>query len=218
MIKKEHAKIGNRIKDQRIARGLTMGALGAEVGVAASTIMRYEQGAFSRLKIPIVGAIAEALNVSPAYLIGKTDDPSPINDAESYGLETIELKKFPLLGEIACGEPIFAEESHESYVMASTEIRADFALVAKGDSMTGARIYDGDIVFIQKMPMVDNGDIAAVIIEDEATLKRVYYYPESEKLLLNPENSNYAPLIYSGDELNQIRVLGKAVMFQSLIK
>lgn len=83
-----------------------------------------------------------------------------------------------LLGEIACGEPIWADEDRESYVMADTDIKADFCLTAKGDSMINARIYDGDVVFIKQMPMVENGEIAAVIIDNEATLKRVYYYPE----------------------------------------
>lgn len=96
-----------------------------------------------------------------ATLMDKYDNISPI-----------QLKRFPLLGEIACGEPIFADENKESFVMADMDIRADFCLRAKGDSMINARIYDGNLVFIKEMPMVDNGDIAAVIIDDEATLKR----------------------------------------------
>ena len=83
--------------------------------------------------------------------------------------------------------------------------------------MIGARIYDGDIVFIREMPIVENGEIAAVIIDDEATLKRVYYYPSQGKLVLTPENPAYEPLVYVGDELNQIRILGKAVYFMSAL-
>ena len=74
---------------------------------------------------------------------------------------------------------------------------------------------DGDIVFIREQPMVNNGEIAAVIIDDEATLKRVYYYPEKQKLMLVPENTKYEPLVYIGEELEQIRILGLAVAFQS---
>ena len=99
--------------------------------------------------------------------------------------------------------------------MAGTDINADFCLKAKGDSMTGTRILDGDIIFIKQMPMVNNGEIAAVIIGDEATLKRVYYYPEKQKLVLQAENPKYEPLVYIGEELNEIRILGKAVAFQS---
>ena len=97
------------------------------------------------------------------------------------------------------------------------EIDADFCLKAQGDSMTGARIYNGDIVFIRSQDSVDNGQIAAVIIGDEATLKRVYYYPEEGKLVLSPENPRYAPLVYVGEELNRIKILGRAVAFQSKI-
>lgn len=84
--------------------------------------------------------------------------------------------------------------------------------------MINARIYDGDIVFIRKQPIVENGEIAAVIVGDEATLKRVFFYPEKSKLVLNAENSKYEPLVYVGDELNQIRIIGKAVAFQSDVK
>jgi repressor LexA len=129
----------------------------------------------------------------------------------------IGRKRLPMLGNIACGEPIYAEEEHESYVAADSSLDADFCLRAQGDSMTGARIYDGDIVFIRSQDAVDNGEIAAVIINDEATLKRVYYYPEEEKLILSPENPRYAPLVYIKDELNSIKIIGKAVAFQSCI-
>ena len=83
--------------------------------------------------------------------------------------------------------------------------------------MIGARIYDGDIVFIRSQSSVDNGEIAAVIINDEATLKRVYYYPDEEKLVLSPENPKYAPLLYVKEELDSIKIIGKAVAFQSSV-
>jgi repressor LexA len=122
-----------------------------------------------------------------------------------------------MLGEIACGEPIFADEDREHCVMVDMDIDADFCLTAKGDSMINARINDGDIVFIKEMPIVENGEIAAVIIGDEATLKRVYYYKEQNKLVLNPENPKYEPLVYLNDELNSIRILRKAVYFMSAL-
>ncbi|MGM9681036.1 MAG: LexA family protein, partial [Eubacteriales bacterium] len=104
---------------------------------------------------------------------------------------------------------------HESYIDASSDIDADFCLTAKGDSMIGARIHDGDVVFIKQMPIVDNGQIAAVIIDDEATLKRWYYYPDKQKLMLIAENSAYEPLVYMGEELNSITCLGRAICFMS---
>lgn len=133
-------------------------------------------------------------------------------------IKPITLKRFPMLGEIACGEPVFAEEDREHYVMADMDINADFCLTAKGDSMINARIYEGDIVFIKEMPIVENGDIAAVIIEDDATLKRVYYYPDDNMLQLVAENPKYKPLVYQNEELNHIRILGKAVYFMSAVE
>jgi repressor LexA len=123
-----------------------------------------------------------------------------------------------VLGDIACGMPIYADEKHESFVSVSDKFDADFCLTARGDSMIGARIYDGDIVFIRSQSTVENGEIAAVILGDEATLKRVYYYPDEEKLILSPENPKYAPLVYIKNELNDIKILGKAVAFQSAIR
>lgn len=130
----------------------------------------------------------------------------------------VKKQKIPLLGEIACGKPIFADEDRESYIAADADLRADFCLKAKGDSMINARILDGDIVFIRRQPMVDNGEIAAVRIGNEATLKRVYYYPDAGKLILTPENPAHEPLVYIGEELNEIEILGKAIAFQSDVR
>jgi len=176
-------------------------------------------------KLSILGL---ALNVNEAWLMGY--DVPQIRDI-TFGNETVEelsakydnikpikLKRFPMLGEIACGEPVFADEDKEHFVMADMDIHADFCLTAKGDSMVNARIYEGDIVFIKEMPIVENGDIAAVIIDDEATLKRVYYYPEDSMLQLIAENPKYKPLVYQGEELNHIRILGKAVYFMSAVE
>ena len=123
-----------------------------------------------------------------------------------------------MIGTTACGKPITANEEKELYVEAGAEIEADFCLRAKGDSMIRARIYDGDIVFIRKQSMVDNGEIAAVVIDDEATLKRVNYYPEKNLLILKAENPDYEDLVYTGEQLDHIIILGKAVAFQSDVR
>lgn len=130
----------------------------------------------------------------------------------------IKTKRVPLLGEIACGEPIYAAEERDMYVEVGADVDVDFALKAHGDSMTGARIYDGDLVFIRRQSIVDNGRIAAVVIDDEATLKRVYYYPEAQKLVLTAENPIYEPLVYVRAELDTIKILGEAVLFQSRVR
>ena len=120
-----------------------------------------------------------------------------------------------MLGEIACGKPVYADQETGKYALVGDDIRADFCLRARGDSMTGARIYDGDVVFVAACDTVENGEIGVVIVEDEATLKRVYYYPEKQKLILTPENPAYEPLVYMGEELETIKIIGKAVAFQS---
>ena len=118
----------------------------------------------------------------------------------------------PLLGEIAAGVPIYADEQFE-VTSCDESLHCDFALRVRGDSMTGARIHDGDIVFIRRQEDVDDGDIAAVLLNDEATLKRVYHIKNGLQLL--PMNPRYAPMVFTLDECDSIRILGKAVGFQS---
>ena len=118
-------------------------------------------------------------------------------------------------GYLMGGEPIFVNEDRESYVLSGTDINADFCLKAKGDSMIGARIFDGDVVFIKKTEIVENGEIAAIVIDDEVLLKRFYYFPDESLLTLQSENPKYPPKNYTNEQLNHIRVLGKAVAFQS---
>lgn len=200
----------DKLKELRKNAKITQEQLANIIGVERSSVGKYE----SSSTIPsndTLCKIAEYFHVSTDYLLGKEESPTE----KISNIYPIKKKKLPLLGEIACGQPIFADEDRESYVMVGTDIDADFCLRAKGDSMIGARIMDGDIVFIKKMPIVNNGEIAAVIIDDEATLKRVFYYPEKQKLVLQAENSKYEPFIYVNEELNEIRILGKAVAFQS---
>lgn len=207
------------LKKRRLELGLTMLEVAKAIGVSEATISRYESGNIKNMRRDRIEKYANILKVNPAVLLGVNEDEQEsdisVLTKQFDNISPIKLKRFPLLGEIACGEPIFANEDRESYVMADMDIDADFCLTAQGDSMINARIYDGDIVFIKQMPIVDNGDIAAVIIDDEATLKKVYYYPEKGKLVLYPENPDYEPFIYIGEELNSIRILGKAVYFMS---
>jgi repressor LexA len=133
-------------------------------------------------------------------------------------LSPLHLRQYPVLGEIACGSPIIADEDSEGGYVTAADAHADFCLTARGDSMVGARIRDGDAVFIQQTDMVENGEIAAVIVDNEATLKRLYYYPEEQKLVLKPENPSYTPLVFCGEELNHIHILGRAVAMQCKLR
>lgn len=204
--------MGQKIKALREEHGLTLEQVGEAVGVGKSTVRKWETGQIANMRRDKIAALAQVLHTSPAYLMGWKEEINVDN------LFRIDTKKFRLLGNIACGEPIFANEQFEVYVVSGANIDADFCLKAKGDSMIGARINDGDIVFIKQQDMVDDGEIAAVLIEDEATLKRVQYNAEENELMLFAENPKYKTMRFTGEELNHIRILGKAVAFQSDIK
>lgn len=206
--------LANNLKRLRKEKKLTLEDIAEALGTSKQTIHRYENGIITNVPPDKVQTLASLLEVTPAMLMGwENHTPPPL----AKGIMPISTKKLPILGEIACGEPIYASEEHESFASADDKLDADFCLRAHGDSMIGARIYDGDIVFIRSQNAVDNGEIAAVIINDEATLKRVYYYPEQQKLILTPENPKYAPLVYVGGELESIKIIGKAVAFQSTV-
>ena len=204
--------IGKYIKDLRIQKGISQEELGKIAGVQRAAVQKWECGRTQNLKRATIQKLADYFDVNPANFIGGEENIFSFNN-----IKAIDTKRIPLLGKIACGEPIQCNEEH-SYVSTAGNIDADFCLIAKGDSMIGARIYDGDYVFCKSQPTVENGEIAAVIIDDEATLKRVYYYPEESKLILNAENSRYSPIVYVGEELNKTRILGKAIAFQSSVR
>lgn len=126
-------------------------------------------------------------------------------------LKPTTKQPIPLIGEIACGEPVYADEHFEVDVAVDEYINADFCLKCKGDSMIDFGIYDGGIVFIHKQPTVENGEIAAVLIDDSATLKKVYYDEDNKKLRLRAGNQNIGDFYYEGEDLTQIKILGKAV-------
>ncbi len=162
-------------------------------------------------KLTVLGL---ALNVSEAWLMG-FDVPMERNiSAESIpqGFEPLpKMVKRPLVGSIACGEPITAEENIEDYVDVPEDVHCDFCLRCKGDSMIDAGIHDGDVVYIHIQPQVENGQIAAVRIDGEATLKRVFWNEETQTLQLLAENRNFAPLVYTGPILDTVHIEGKAV-------
>ena len=201
--------ISIELKKHRKALGLTLEELAERIGTSKQTIHRYENGTISNIPPEKVEALAIALQTTPAALMGWQED--------EIAARPIAHKRLPVLGRIACGTPIYAASEYGSFCTPGNDIDADFCLCASGDSMIGARIFDGDIVFIRAQDTVENGEIAAVIIGDEATLKRVYFYPDKNKLVLSPENPKYEPLVYINEELNNVKILGKAVAYQSRI-
>lgn len=195
-------------------RKIPISRLERECGFSNGYIRKLQEGKFPSDRLL---KIAEYLGLPLSYLM--TGEESFENPVIS-NIFPIELKRFPMLGEIACGIPKYTNEDRESYIMSGTNIDADFCLKAVGDSMINARILDGDIVFIRKQDIVENGEIAAVVVnnESEATLKRVFYYPEKSLLILKPENPAYEDFIFQNEELNEVHILGKAIAFQSDVR
>ena len=200
--------IGKLINKRRLELKLTLEEVGNAVGVAKSTVKKWEDGYISNMRRDKISKLAQVLDLNPVSLITGVENSDNITPLPN-------MYSIPLLGTIACGEPITAAENIEDYVSAPEHIKADFALRCQGDSMIDARILDGDIVYIHQQPSVENGEIAAVLLGDEATLKRVYI--SADTVTLMPANQKYSPLVYSGEEINEIRILGKAVAFTSAV-
>ena len=161
--------------------------------------------------------IAQGMNMSLDELLSLADDmPVDMTGSGAKGLMPMSpMRKIPLLGTIACGDPIIATENIEEEIDIPEHISGDFALRCKGDSMINARIFDGDIVYIRQQETVENGEIAAVLIDGEATLKRVRLF--EDHISLEPENPQYRPIVLWGEEMNTVRILGKAVAFTSKV-
>lgn len=200
----------DRIKSRRTELGLTVEELAHKMGYKdKSSISKIENG---KADIPQskIAAFADALQTTPAYLMGWEEQPEPKKPTIPPGFEPMpKMKKIPLIGSIACGEPITAEQNIEKMVDVPENIRCDFSLTCHGDSMVDAGIHDKDVVYIRIQPEIENGEIAAVRIDGEATLKRVYYNPGT--LTLMPANPAYAPMIYAGPQLEEVHIEGKAV-------
>lgn len=200
------------IRNRRKELGLTLLDVAKSCNVSEATVSRWESGDIGDMKRSRILSLSKVLKIPTIVIIGDYEEEK-INTYNN--LYKLSKQSLPMLGSIACGVPIYADEERESYVMCGTDIKADFCLRCQGDSMINARINDGDIVFIRKQDAVNNGEIAAVIIEDEATLKRFFYYREQGMVILRAENPKYKDIVITGDELNNITVIGKAIAFQS---
>ena len=211
---KKTATFAQRLREGLTLRGMKQIELATLSGISKYSISHYLKGDWEG-KQDAVYELARVLDVSEAWLMGY--DVPPERKTVAKGAPAIppgfiplpKMKKVPLIGAIACGDPITALQNREGEVDAPEDMRCDFALKCHGDSMTGAGIYDGDTVFIRIQPEVENGEIAAVRIGEEATLKRVYY--SGDTLTLMPANAAYAPMVYTGESLNDVQIEGKAV-------
>lgn len=194
---KELQKLGNRIKEARLNKNLTQQDLANRLGTSKSVISGYEAGKNDPAQSMVL-KISEALDVSINWLMfGK----------EIQNIIPIKrINKIPILGSIACGDPILADSNIQGYFSATDPIQGDFIVVAQGDSMIEAGIYPGNYCFIRIQPDVENGEIAAVLIEDEVTLKKVY--KTGSEIILQPCNSKYSPIILTNDIVIQGKLIG----------
>ena len=212
------AKFSQRLRQLRTDGDLTQAALAQKLGISKSSVNMYERGE-REPGLETLELIADTFNVDMDYLLGKSDCPNRASPEPALPANVIPMppmRRIPLVGAIACGAPILAQEHIEDYVESPADINAQFALTCKGDSMINARIFDGDIVYIRQQETVENGQIAAVLIDGEATLKRVRFY--GDHVSLEPENPMYKPLTFWGEEMNQVHILGRAVYFTSAVR
>ena len=206
-------KFNERLKELRLSRELTQEEFAKRIGISRSAVGMYEKGKrepdFETLEL-----FADFFNVDMNYLLGKSDVSTDISSIKN--IVPIEKRMIPVIGTIAAGKPITADEHIETYVPCDIDIHADFGLIVHGDSMIGAGIYDGDVVFIKEQPDVDNGQIAAVRIDDDATLKHVYKIPGG--CMLVSENPKYPPMTFTEENCDSIHIIGLAVAKYSVIK
>ena len=206
-------KCNERLKELRLSRELTQEEFAKRIGISRSAVGMYEKGKrepdFETLEL-----FADFFNVDMNYLLGKSDVSTDISSIKN--IVPIEKRMIPVIGTIAAGKPITADEHIETYVPCDIDIHADFGLIVHGDSMIGAGIYDGDVVFIKEQPDVDNGQIAAVRIDEEANLKHVYKIPGG--CMLVSENPKYPPMTFTEENCDSIHIIGLAVAKYSVIK
>lgn len=210
---KQISSIASRIREYREREDLTLAEMAQMTGVPAQTLNRYELGKRAP-KIDVAVQIAERLGVNPLWLQGYD---VPVLTGVPDGFDPVpDTYTVPRVGAIACGTPIIAEQNIETYDAVPNRIRCDFTLVCKGDSMVGAGIEDGDVVYIRQQPEVENNEIAAVMIDGEATLK--YFKRVGDMVLLSPANREYEPIIVSGESLGKVKIVGKAVGFTRFLE
>lgn len=209
--------LGDRIKNRRIEQGITQQELADKVGITKQAVYKYENGIVTNVPTNRVNAIAKILHCSPSYLMGWDDTPTPQPQPIPKGLQPMpKMKLLPKLGSIACGAPTYAEGTREGLTETPDYIDADYTLTCKGESMIGAGIKDGDTVYIRQQSIVENGQIAAVCIDEDTTLKKVYLYPDM--LVLRPCNDAFPEIVLHKEEMNNAQILGLAVGWTHLLK
>lgn len=204
------ARFSDRLRELRNAKDLSQSDFAKQLGISKSSVNMYERGE-REPNFKMLEQIADYFNVDMDYLLGKSNIRSK-NDIDKYLLPLPPMKEWKVIGGTACGSPLHREL--EETIMAPANIDADQVFRCVGDSMIGAHIFDGDLVFVKTGEFVEDGRIGVVRIEDEYTLKRIY---RGENYLeLRSENPKYPPIIIRGEQENA-EIIGKAVQFLSRV-
>ncbi len=201
--------LGETIRRHRITAGYTVEELANRIGVSRQTLFRYENGQIATVPTGKLSRLAEIFATTPAALLA--------GEAAGELLPLPELRRIPVVIGEAGGRPVYAE-SPRLLPLATVDGAPDFCYTVVGDRMAGARITDGDTVFLVKADSVTTGDIALLSIRGELELYRVYSSEEEEKLILTAENPAFPPLVFLGEERGEVAVLGRVLFFQSRVK
>lgn len=203
--------MGEKIKFLRMENDMTLEELGNKVGVGKSTVRKWETGMIANMKRDKILKVAEALNTSPAYLMGWDNNVRPIENGTKEKKKGVSIN---VLGCVAAGIPIEAIEDIIDTEQISEDLDATgdfFALKIHGDSME-PKFSEGDVVIVRQQEDAESGDIViATVNGDEATCKRLRKLRDGIELISN--NPSYAPMFYNNQEIisKPIRILGKVV-------
>lgn len=204
---------GDKIKALRLERGMTLEQVGERVGVGKSTVRKWENGQIANMRRDKIALLASALGVAPGYLMGWEEKEAKPEAHNLHAISDLHRQRVPLIGKVAAGQPILAEEEYETYV--SAPVDCDVALEVQGDSMEPTYL-SGDIVYIRRQDQVDDGQVAVVILDDSATLKHVYH--DKDGVTLISDNPKYAPMHFTGDDCSYMAVYGIPVGYTRMYR
>lgn len=188
----------SKIKNLRKNKNITQSELAKMIKSSKTTVSSWERGA-NKPTVENILAISKACNIPISYFFS--------DDSEVIYTEKVSL---PVYGEVSCGNGLAIFEDTEEFQDVPKEWTTGgsyFCLKAKGDSMLGANVLEGDLLLVREQPIVENGEIAVVIIENQIMLKRVYR--ENGTFTLVSENSKYPPKKYDPSKDTDIRIVGK---------
>ena len=201
----DKASFGARLRALMQENGDTIYTVASLLSMQASTVSRYVNGQYVP-KAPTLELLARHYGVNPTWLMGE-DVPRTLSEKQNA---------VPVLGDVAAGVPIWAQENYDGLAAVDPGENVDFALRIRGDSMQNARIHNGDLVYVRRQPEVENGEIAVILVDGEATVKRVY--DKGDALVLHPENEAYTDMVFPKDGSRDIAVLGKVILVKGRVE